>query len=152
MVDGSTDTEWGWIGAWDTTDVPNGTYTLQSVATDNDGTSTTSAGVTVTVDNPGLHTQVLVPVSGASLTGPSAVLDASAAGTADITGVQFLVSGGSLSDDVVGTATLTLYGWIVLWDTTSVPNGAYTLESVATEAGGTTATSTGVTVTVGNSG
>ena len=46
------------------------------------------------------------------------------------------MSGGSLSNHVVGTATLTLYGWIAEWDTTSVPNGAYTLESVATEAGG----------------
>jgi hypothetical protein len=60
------------------------------------------------------------------------------------------VSGGSLSDDVVGTASLTPYGWITLWDTTGVTNGAYTIESVATEKGGTTATSTGVAVTVDN--
>ena len=147
----ATDTDRGWIGAWDTTDVPNGTYTLESVATDTDGTSVASAGVTVTVDNLALHTQVIVPsTSGAILSGSSAVLDASAAGTADVTGVQFVVSGGSLSDDVVGTASLTPYGWITLWDTTGVANGAYTIESVATEKGGTTATSTGVTVTIDN--
>jgi len=52
----------------------------------------------------------------------------------------------------VGTATLTPYGWITLWDSSSVPNGAYTLESVATETGGTMATSTGITVTVDNAG
>ena len=36
------------------------------------------------------------------------------------------------------------------WDTVPVSNGTYTLESVATEVGGTTATSPGVTVTVSN--
>ena len=72
----ATDTDRGWIGAWDTTDVANGTYTLESVATDTDGTSVASAGVTVIVDNLALHTQVLVPSSGAILSGSSAVLDA----------------------------------------------------------------------------
>ena len=68
----------------------------------------------------------------------------------DVTGVQFVVTGGALSNQVVGTASATLYGWVALWDTTSVPNGSYTLDSVATEVGGTTATSTGITVTVNN--
>ena len=59
-------TLYGYIGGWDATDVPNGTYTLQSVATDILGNSTTSAGITVTVDNLPLHTTVLVPSSGAT--------------------------------------------------------------------------------------
>ncbi len=150
VVSSSGDTAWGWLGAWDTTDVANGTYTLQSVATDNNGNSSPSLGVTVTVDNLPLHTQVLVPSNGATLTGKGAVLDASAAGTSDVTGVQFVVTGGSLSDHVVGTAVRTLYGWIALWDTTTVPNGSYTLQSKATETGGTTAMSPGITVTVSN--
>ena len=150
VVGTGADTKWGWIGAWDTTDVPNGSYELQSVVTDKDGNSATSAGVTVTVDNTPLLTRVLIPSDGATLSGSSAILDASASGTTDVTGVQFVVSGGSLSNHVVGTATLTLYGWIAEWDTTSVPNGAYTLESVATETGGTTATSSPVHVSVAN--
>jgi hypothetical protein len=51
---------------------------------------------------------------------------------------------------VVGTATATPYGWIATWNTTTVPNGNYTLQSVATDAGGTTAMSPGITVTVSN--
>ena len=130
--------------------MPNGSYELQSVVTDKDGNSATGAGVTVTVDNTPLYTRVLIPSDGATLSGSSAILDASASGTTDVTGVQFVVSGGSLSNHVVGTATRTLYGWIAEWDTTSVPNGAYTLESVATETGGTTATSSPVHVSVAN--
>jgi hypothetical protein len=51
---------------------------------------------------------------------------------------------------VVGTATPTFYGWVAEWNTTGVPNGTYTLQSVATETGGTTATSPAITVTVAN--
>jgi alpha-tubulin suppressor-like RCC1 family protein len=151
VVSASSDTAYGWIGAWDTTDVPNGTYILKSVATDTEGDTATSPGVSVTVDNVALHTEVLVPSNGATVSS-SAVLDASAAGTSDITGVTFEVSGGTLSDHVVGTAGATLYGWIAVWDTSTVANGTYTLQSVATEVGGTMATSTGITVTVNNAG
>jgi hypothetical protein len=141
---------YGYLGAWDTTDVPNGTYTLQSVAIDALGNSTTSAPVTVTVDNLPLQTAVLVPSNGATLSGSSAVLDASATGTSDVTSVQFEVTGGTLSKQVVGTATLALWGWYAFWNTTTVPNGTYTLQSVATEAGGTSAASPPITVTVSN--
>ena len=150
VVSSSVNWAYGWLGAWDTTDVPNGTYTLQSVATDTLGNSVTSAGITVTVDNLPLHTAVLVPSNGATLSGSAGVLDATASGTSDVTGVQFVVSGGSISDEVVGTAGPTLYGWIAEWNTTGVPNGTYMLQSVATEVGGTMATSPGITVTVAN--
>jgi hypothetical protein len=143
-------TEFGYIGGWDSSDVPNGVYTLQSVATDTDGNSATSPGITVTVDNPALNTEVLVPSAGATLSGSAAVLDAAAAGTSPITGVRFIVTGGSLTDHAVGSPVLTLYGWIFQWNTTTVANGNYTLQSVATETGGATAMSTGTAITVHN--
>ena len=83
------------------------------------------------------------------------VLDASATPGVTVSGVQFELSGGSLSDQVVGTATPTPYGWIAEWDTTTVSNGTYTLQSVATATANfsstITATSPGITVTVNNS-
>jgi hypothetical protein len=51
---------------------------------------------------------------------------------------------------VVGTAVATIYGWVALWKTSGVANGTYSLQSVATEAGGISATSTRITVTVSN--
>ena len=60
------------------------------------------------------------------------------------------MTGGSLTDDIVGSALLTLYGWIFEWNSTTVGNGPYLLQSVATETGGTTATSTGTNITVDN--
>src|SRR5580704_7280992 len=59
----------GWLGAWDTTDVPNGNYMLQSVVTDKAGNSATSPGVGINVDNLPLHTQVLIPSAGATVGG-----------------------------------------------------------------------------------
>lgn len=98
-----------------------------------------------------LQTSVVVPTNGASLKGSSAVLDASASGPSKVTGVNFTLSGGSLSSPMhVGTAQPSFYGWQAFWNTTAVPNGTYTLQSVATDTSGITATSAGITVTIAN--
>jgi len=147
VISGSTATLYGYIGAWNSTSVPNGTYTLQSVATDTLGQTTTSAPITLTVDNPTASTSVVSPSSGATESGTSALLDASA--TADVTGVTYELTGGTLTNQVVATATATFFGWAALWDTTSVPNGTYTVQSVATYSGGTVA-SAPITISVSN--
>jgi uncharacterized repeat protein (TIGR02543 family) len=143
----TTPTIYGWLCAWNTTTVPNGNYILVSEASNSSGNAF-SSGVSVTVNN--LHTTVLVPSGGATLRGTSTALDAVAAGRSTVTGVTFIVSGGSLSNHVVGTAVATIYGWIALWNTTTVPDGTYTLQSLATDAAGDTAYSPAITITVEN--
>ncbi len=57
---------------------------------------------------------------------------------------------------MLGTATLTIYGWIAEWPSGVGPNngslaygsGTWSIESVATEVGGTTATSSPVQITL----
>jgi hypothetical protein len=120
------------------------------MVTDNLGQISSSGVISVIVDNLPLQTTVIIPSSGSTLSGSSSVLDAVASGTSDVTGVQYEVTGGALSNQVVGTAVATIYGWLAVWNTTTVANGTYTLQSVATEVGGTTATSPGITVTVSN--
>ena len=149
VISGSTLTYYGWIGTWDTATVPNGVYTLRSVVHETNGGTGHSAPITVTVANSPLATSVLVPSTGATLHAGS-VLDAGTTGTPPATGVTFKLTGGALTDTVVGTATPTIYGWIASMDTTDVPPGTYTLQSVATDATGT-ATSPGITVTVAGS-
>jgi hypothetical protein len=92
---------------------------------------------------------MVIPRTGAILRG-SKVLDALSTGGTYVTGVQFVVTGRSLTEHVVGTAVRTRIGWIATWDTITIPNGAYTLQSVATETGGTTAMSLPIDVTVDN--
>jgi hypothetical protein len=82
------------------------------------------------------------------VSGTATTLDASAS---NATSVEFLLFGGSYGYNapVVGTATPTIYGWLDSWNTTTVPNGNYTLVSEASDPGGT-AYSSSVNVTVSN--
>jgi polyvinyl alcohol dehydrogenase (cytochrome) len=94
-------------------------------------------------------TSVLIPSNGAFLTG-SKYLDASASDNVGVTKVEFYLTGGTLNDALIATATPTYYGWLADWDTDTVPDGTYTLYSVAYDAGGNSGQSTGITVTVDN--
>ena len=142
-----TPTLYGWAALLNTTTVPNGTYTFQSVTSYLDGLTAASSNITVTVDNTPPSTTVLVPQSTADVSGTSSVLDASA--SPNVTIVSYELSGGSLSDQVVATATLTYYGWVAEWNMTSVPDGAYSFQSVASSrvAHGTSAP---ISITVDN--
>ncbi len=146
----ATPTLYGWLAQWNSATVPNGTYSLQSVATDAANNTDTSTPISVTVSNPPASTAVLIPSGGASVSGASSLLDASASSPAGLASVTFELSGGTLSDRVIGTATPTLYGWLAQWDTTKVPNGGYTLQSVVTDKLGLATTSAVVSVVVAN--
>ena len=148
LVATATPTIYGWLSAWDTTAVPNGTYVLQSEAYDAAGLSAYSSGVTVTVNNPPPATAVLVPSGGSSVKGNAVALDASA--SSGVSQVKYELTGGSLTDSVIATATPTYYGWLAEWNSQGVPDGTYTLQSLASYAGGVSGVSPGITVTVAN--
>ncbi len=143
----ATRTYLGWLAQWDSATVPNGTYSLDSVATDAVNTIDTSTPISVTVNNPPPSTTVLVPSNGTTLSG-STYLDASAS---NATGVAFLLFGGSYGYDapVLCTATLTYFGWVCSWNTAKVPDGSYVLVSGAINSVGV-AFSSGVRITVDN--
>ena len=149
LIATATPTDYGWLADWNTTTVPNGTYTLQSVAYDAGGLSTSSAGISVTIANPLPTTSVLTPPPGANLSG-NKLLDASASGNVAVQKVEFHITGGGLHDVLVATGTPTYYGWLTGWNTTTVPDGTYTLQSVAYDASGNVGRSVGVTITIAN--
>ena len=95
-----------------------------------------------------LTTRVVLPSNDVSLSGDSTELDASASTNA--TRVEFELSGGSLSDALIATATATYYGWLAAWNPSTVPNGTYILQSVAYDSSGDTSASPPVAVTVDN--
>ena len=148
MIGTATLTLYGWVYSWNTTTVPNGSNALLSEAFNSAGTAF-SSGVSITVNNsPPPTTSVLIPANGATLSGTAATLDASAS---NATSVEFWILGGSYgyTGKMIGTATLTLYGWVYSWNTTTVPNGSYALLSEAFNSAGT-AFSSGVSITVKN--
>jgi hypothetical protein len=149
VISTATPTAYGWLAQWNTTTVPNGTYTLQSVATDADAHPATSAPIPITVNNSPPTTSVLIPAGGATMSGGSALLDASA--SASVSSVSFELSGGPDNNTQIATASPSAYGWLAQWNTTTVPNGTYTLQSVASYAGGVSGSSPPITITVTNS-
>jgi Rieske Fe-S protein len=129
--------------------VPSGSYSVVSVAAYANGVSAASAPVSVTVANVPPSTTVLDPSAGASVSGTSSILDANA--SANVSRVTYELSGGpsDLVDQVIATGTPTYYGWLAEWNTNSVPNGAYSLQSVA-YAGGESGPSASISITVDN--
>jgi hypothetical protein len=94
-------------------------------------------------------TAVLAPKSGATLKG-GLYLVAAASDSYGITKVVFRLTGGTLHGAVIATAAPETFGWFGGWNTTTVPNGTYRLQSVATDGAGGTAQSASITVTVAN--
>ena len=100
--------------------MPDGSYTLQSLVTDQASNTAYSTGVSVIVDNTPPTTAVIVPASGAGLHG-STSLDASASDNVSVKSVQFVISGGSYNKTVIAHASLTGYGYYSLWNTRACP-------------------------------
>jgi hypothetical protein len=152
VIGNGASTSYGYVFDWDTTTVPDGTYIVQSVTTDAAGNSVMSpGGVWVTVqNNPAPTIRALVPSSGASVAGTSVALDASASAPFGISTVQFEISGGSLQNDVIATGSPTPYGYVASWNSQSVPDGTYVLQSLAYDNEANQTVSAGVTINVTN--
>ena len=126
-----------------TTAAQNGTYTLTARARDAAGNTTTSAPITVTVDNTAPTVALTAPAAGATVSG-TVTLTATASDNVGVAGVQFKLDGANLLAEDLSSP----YG--VSWNTTTATNGTHTLTAVARDAAGNTTTSTARTVTVNN--
>jgi hypothetical protein len=105
--------------------------------------ATASADATVTPS-----TTVTIPVNNATVSGTRVLFDAASSPGAN--SVLYQISGGGLTNQVIATATPTYYGWLALWNSTSVPSGTYTLQSVASYSGSGSVSSGPITITVNN--
>ena len=96
-------------------------------------------------------TTSLPPSKGATLRGSAALLVAyvNPHGT-KITKVQFVLSGNGYHKAVIGTASYTKVGEVFVWNTITVPNGSYSLQSLVTSSTGTMSYSAPISVRVDN--
>ena len=131
--------------SWNTTTVATGSHTLTAVARDAAGNTTTAATVTVTVttsaDTTAPTASITAPANGATVSGTSVSLSATAADNVGVVGVQFKVDGANLGTEDTATP------YTKTWDSTTVSNGTHTLTVVARDAAGNTTTSASITVT-----
>ena len=98
---------------------------------------------------PSLQSSVLVPGDGAIVSG-NKVLDAGVLVPTAGRRVQFRITGGLSHRALVLAAKPTLVGWIAYWDTTTVADGTYEVQSVLVYPDRSRAASTPIFVTVGN--
>jgi hypothetical protein len=94
-----------------------------------------------------LTTEIGSPANGAILRGKVFCV-AKASGDWPITTLEFEIKG-SLRSPVLRSARF-LYGFLAEWNTTDLPNGSYTVQSVVHDSLGQSSTSSAVTVTVDN--
>jgi hypothetical protein len=127
---------------WNTTMSTNGSHVLTLVVYDPYGNHTTSAGVTVTVDNLAPTVSITDPEDGKEVSGKMSV-SATASDNVGVAGVQFYLDGDSLGSEVTSEPFSTD------WDTTST-KGEHTLVAIARDEAGNTTTSNNVTVKVKN--
>jgi hypothetical protein len=90
---------------------------------------------------------MVLPSNGSTVSGDQS-LDASS--SPSVTSVRFELTGGGLNDHVISKGKPTLYGWVGRWNTNTVPNGTYTLKSVATPVDHVSIASAGITISVDN--
>ena len=97
-----------------------------------------------------LFTAVVKPKAGTTVSGAVFVDARATSDNAPVTRVEFRITGGSLHSALVATATSTSVGWLAGWNTATVPNGTYQLESVCSDAAGQSEHSRPVLVIVRN--
>ncbi len=153
LVDGAvvgTDTSAPYSLSWDSTAAGNGTHTVTTRAVDNAGNTTTSSPVSVTVNNVAAPAvSITSPKGGATVSGSSVTVTASAAATAPdtVSKVDFYAD-----NQLFGTATSSPYtvSWNTLDPATAAYDGPHTLTAKITDSTGLVTTSAAVTVTVAN--
>jgi hypothetical protein len=128
---------------WVTTAAGNGAHTVAAHARDAAGNTTTSASVTVTVDNNAPTVVMTAPANGAIVTGTVPV-SADATDAVGIAGVQFLLDGAPLG------AEDTTAPYAIDWSSTAASDGAHTLSARVRDTAANQVTSATVAITVDN--
>jgi hypothetical protein len=133
--------------SWNTAGVANGSHTLTAIATDTSGNHTTSAAVTVNVNN--VQGDTTPPT--VSITAPTAGtvsgtvnVTASASDNVGVANVQYQLDGANLGSPQTGSP------YTYAWNTNGTSNGSHVLTAVATDTSGNHGTSASVTVNVSN--
>ena len=142
---GTEDTRYPYRRTWDASTATSGTHSLTAVARDAAGNTTTSAVVTVTVNNADTVAPTISftsPASGATVSGTVNVA-ANASDNVGVVGVQFRLDGNTLGAEDLSAP------YAVSWSSTGASNGTHQLSAIARDAAGRTGTAT-LSVTVSN--
>ena len=93
---------------------------------------------------------MVAPVDGDIVSGTYALDARISENVVGVGKVEFQLSGADSDEVVIGVATRTWDGWIYNWNTTSVRNGTYRVESLAFDPEGNAGPRDAVTITIEN--
>ncbi|HET9721925.1 MAG TPA: Ig-like domain-containing protein [Candidatus Saccharimonadales bacterium] len=142
---GAEDTTAPYSITWDSTSAADGTHALTAIARDAGGNTTTSASVSVSVDNTAPTISLTAPTDSTTVSGSAVTLSATASDNIGVVGVQFKLDGANLgAEDTTAPYSLN-------WDSTTASNGFHSITAVVRDAAGNTVTTAIVTVTSKNS-
>jgi len=82
-----------------------------------------------------LRAAVSLPLNGSTVHGKQ-VLDVVVSDLFNVTKVDYSLSGPGLEGVTFASGSRTYYGWIGGWNTSTVPNGRYTIEATVYDSGG----------------
>jgi hypothetical protein len=97
-----------------------------------------------------LTTAVGVPANGSTVRGVVPLVANAGADLTIVTKIRFVLSGNGYAMREIGQAYFTKVGALTFWNSATVPNGTYSLRSVATTASGSSGDSRAITITVDN--
>ena len=120
--------------------VPPGYYMLFIV--NSAGVPSIASPVQIAGSQPSI--KLISPTAGQQLSGTAVTLSANASDPSGISSVQFLVDGSPVG------APISSSPYTLIWNCTTVSNGAHVIGAQATSSGGATASATPVSVTVSN--
>ena len=146
---GPEDTVAPYTTSWNTTTATNASHVLTAVARSNNGISTTSSSVNVTVNNtivtPVAPTvNITAPTANTTVSGTQNITATAASSGSSVAGVQFKVDGINVGPEDVSAP------YEASWDTTTTANGTHTISATARSNNGLSTTSSPISVTVNN--
>ena len=139
----ATPTIYGWAALWNSTLVPNGSYTVSIYC----GQCGFNNAVTTSMDVDNPTATVVLPGNNGTLTGNQWLDCIPPAGYGQ---VGFWVGSAMNGSQDLGNATPTYVGWLYEWPTASVEDGLYTIWCTAYSASGAEAISPTILVNVEN--
>ncbi len=124
-----TDRSAPYDASWDTTNLPDGSYILEAVATDSRG-QTASDTRTIATNDASPTVSFTAPAGGSMVNG-DVVISAVASDDVGVTSVRFTVDGATAATDTSSPYSFT-------WDALAASEGAHTIEAIATDTSGQT--------------
>lgn len=93
---------------------------------------------------------VVLPNDGATVSGNVLLDTVVSDSSSKVKRMVFQATGSTLHNEIIGTATPKVYGWVASWDSTTVANGYYVVRSVVVRSDGTRVSSPPIKVRVEN--